>query len=411
MKKRKFILFSTIFLILFLSAGYLVTNDIISSGMTIAGWGLLSLVSFLLIKKWDGNIIVATIISVFFFAFSSYYNQEPLFRTIALVFAFFTAGLLSMSFNIEVFKEIYIKVMLVLSSVSVVCFFLYKIVPELSEINVVYNSVRLPASNLIVYIGNNYDRNMGMFWEPGAFQAFISLALFFSILKPVINYKHIFLFVVTIITTFSTTGYLSVLIVAIMISFRWKTIDKKTRKYFVYLAIPVFLLFLYVSAGMLLDTSSNSVFGKLLSFREQGGMQGQVEEGSVAIRYFAIIKPIQSFFDSPLFGKGYEGLNLELMYYTRGMNTCTFINWFAMYGIGFGIPLLLGLFRFSKKTYPEHMWLGLFFLFIITISENFATNAFFFMLAMIGYKPNERIRIKPHIKKVNNGYVSNHTNL
>lgn len=385
MKKNRILLFFSVFLILFLSAGYVVTNDIISSSLTIAGWGLLSIISFLLLKKWDWHIVTATIVSVSFFLLSSYYNQEPLFRTIALAFSFCTACILSMSFGIELFKEIYIRVMLVLSAISVVLFVSYKIIPGLSEINIVYNSVGMPASNLIVYIGNNYERNMGMFWEPGAFQAFISLALFFSILKPILNFKQVAIFVVTIITTFSTTGYVAVLIASLMISFRWKTVDKKTRKYFMYLAVPVLLLFLYFSAGMLLDTSSNSVFGKLLSFRDEGGMRGEVEGGSVAIRYYAIIKPIQSFFESPFLGKGYEGLSMELTYFTRGMNTCTFVNWFAMYGIVFGSLMSIGMYKFSKEVYPEHFMLGFVFLFIITISENFATNAFFFMIAMIGF--------------------------
>lgn len=59
----------------------------------------------------------------------------------------------------------------------------------------------------------DYDfRNHGVFWEPGAFQCYVNLALLFVIFDKKNNFKNkktlFILFIITILTTQSTTGYL-----------------------------------------------------------------------------------------------------------------------------------------------------------------------------------------------------------
>lgn len=386
MKNRELRTDISVFFLIFLTSSYVVTNDIISSNVTIAGWVILLLYSLWNLRNFDKTIFLTSVPLILLFVVSSMVNREPSFKTGALAFSYIAAALLAMGYTLHGFKVSFVKIMYYLSVISLILFPLYLLIPKLSEINVVYNTVGTPASNLVLYIGNDYERNMGMFWEPGAFQAFVSIALLFCVLDETINFKKLLVFVATIITTFSTTGYFAVAVVIYFIVKRWNTIDRSSKKLLKYLAFPMIALFLVLSADALFDTSSNSVFGKLIAFNENKGFEGQVEGGSVGIRYFAIIKPIQAFIESPIFGKGYDGLANELLMFTRGMNTCTFINWFAMYGIGYGLLMTIGMIRFGKQINPKHAWLMFLFLFIITISENFATNAFFFMLAMIGYK-------------------------
>lgn len=391
MKKKKIRLFISFLLMLFLTGGYLVTNDIVPSSWTIAGWVLLLIISALSVRKIDSNIVKSAVTMILFFVISSIYNTEPSYRTVALTVSFFTATIFAMSISFEEFKKSYSDVMFFLSAVSLFAFFFFKLFPGLAVFNVVYNTSGTPASNFFLYIVNDYDRNMGMFWEPGAFQAFVSIALLFTIMEPQFNMKRVGVFVFTIITTFSTTGYFALMIIIVLIILRWGTIGTKSKRVMKYLAIPMVALFLYASFDMLMNTSTNSVFGKLISFNEQGGLAGGTDTGSTAIRFLAITKPIEAFFQSPIFGKGYVGLQDELMMYTRGMNTCTFVNWFAMYGIIFGVLMIVGVFKFSKKVHPTRRWWIILFFFIITISENFATSAFFFTVALMGYKGEEEL--------------------
>ena len=69
------------------------------------------------------------------------------------------------------------------------------------------------------YISTEPGRNSGIFWEPGAFQGFLNLAIMllpvdFLISKP-IRYKSLTI-IGTIITTFSTTGLIVLFIVVLL---------------------------------------------------------------------------------------------------------------------------------------------------------------------------------------------------
>lgn len=55
-------------------------------------------------------------------------------------------------------------------------------------------------------------RNCGPFWEPGAFQGFINLSFFLNIVNSTLNKKRLLLYIITLITTFSTGGYIVMLI-------------------------------------------------------------------------------------------------------------------------------------------------------------------------------------------------------
>jgi hypothetical protein len=79
--------------------------------------------------------------------------------------------------------------------------------------------------NAVVYTVSNYDivpdhianfggfqiyRNSGFAWEPGAFSVFINLAILFNALRNKFRLKnnpHLWVFVIALLTTFSTTGY------------------------------------------------------------------------------------------------------------------------------------------------------------------------------------------------------------
>lgn len=96
-------------------------------------------------------------------------------------------------------------------------------------------------NNLIIYsveTGTRLGilRNSGLFWEPGAYSGFLIMAILFNIIKTnnIWNVKNL-VFIVTIISTFSTSGYI-VLFMAII--FYYIVNIKKRAAY--YLLIPLF---------------------------------------------------------------------------------------------------------------------------------------------------------------------------
>ena len=118
---------------------------------------------------------------------------------------------------------------------------------------------------------------------------------------------------------------------------------------------------------------------------------------------FSVVKPFELFLENPLFGCGYETLRQKLYFYTYGMNTCTFINYFAIYGVLLGLFSMIGYYKFSRffsKVWWERI-LILAILFFITATEDYVNNAFFYIIIIYGLTNskktlNEWKQIKRH---------------
>lgn len=126
-----------------------------------------------------------------------------------ILIASFVASLLGAKF-----REVYFRLMVILSLISIFLFFANSIlgISFGFEFNRYYS--------IIIYnqvIPSTYDegiRNAGMFWEPGAFQGFILLIpiLFFDNIKELWSKNHIscIILAIAIFTTKSTTAYITV---------------------------------------------------------------------------------------------------------------------------------------------------------------------------------------------------------
>lgn len=88
------------------------------------------------------------------------------------------------------------------------------------------------------YIVKSYYRNQSIFWECGAFQAFLNMALFFELyIKRYTNKKHILVYIIAILTTRSTTGYIILLLLVFTKIVQMIKLEKKHLKTMLILGI------------------------------------------------------------------------------------------------------------------------------------------------------------------------------
>lgn len=394
-KKEKKIAYFGLFMILYLSCSFVVCNDIISSFMTIGLWIVTAAVlfnGFCSIRKKMFIFLLVIIICIFLTSLSF---DENIKAVCSIIFSFVVTFLFVQRYSLEVFKKIYVDIMIAISVISLVGFALYRVFPIFYNINSVYTYEKY--SNLFLYVDTqHYSRNMGLFWEPGAFQTFLNIALLIEILNDKINLKYVVILIAAIISTYSTTGYLSTLLIISILLFKKKK-DSKT-KWFLALIIIACCFIIYFNQDLLfgdaLSNGQSTVFGKILNFNIT-----QKSSSSASIRYYSIIKPIEAFLHSPVIGNGYENLKNILYEYTFGMNTCTFINWFAVYGAIFGSIMLFGIIKFSKKISTGIISvLVITVFFVVTMSENYVNNPCIFIFVLYGLK-QEEIRLESNSNK------------
>lgn len=136
--------------------------------------------------------------------------------------------------SVKNFSKWYIKILYIICLISIPCFIIASINPKLalSLCQEGYNwKVAYGYSPFYTWGINGIinHRNSGIFWEPGAFQGFLILAILIILFDTHKNnvknpFKKLLVFIVTLLTTQSTTGY--VLLLLLFLSYR-KSIESR----------------------------------------------------------------------------------------------------------------------------------------------------------------------------------------
>lgn len=119
------------------------------------------------------------------------------------------------------FRVLYLKIMTVTGAISLVFFALNLCgiyFPSLFTLDQPMETVIVYTQRKAGYVGSSMYRNSGMFWEPGAFAGYIILAflLYIDDMKLLVR-KHlpsVIILLICLVTTFSTAGYLLVVIMS-----------------------------------------------------------------------------------------------------------------------------------------------------------------------------------------------------
>lgn len=227
-----------------------------------------------------------------------------------------------------------------------------------------------------------YLRNPGIFWEPGAFQTFIILALMIELFFVEKNERKIWRVIVlniAMITTISTTGIISLVLLWVVYSF---TQPKKGKTTFI-LAIIAFILIIFISNPQYMPEAFR--FALVDKVGAASGEAGELE--TVDVRADSVIYPLKAFLKSPFWGVGKIGMSAWEDEVGHNMNTCTPINWLAHYGIFMFLIIIKGFYNFTKLFADKSIHRVLILIvFLISIStEAFNYEPTILWLCFLGY--------------------------
>lgn len=256
---------------------------------------------------------------------------------LVLVIQIIALTLISNIITFNHFKSVYVDIMTIISIISLICFFV-----QLNFTNLVYSiaNTQINPGYMINWFhtwGWDYifERNAGPFWEPGAFQGYLSVALLFILNERRFNknYIKIAVLTITLLTTMSTTGYIILFILFIyfiyLINKHYKVIEKKNI--LGYLAIILILLIIPI-----IILSSDTIWSKFSN-----------ENGSFVARYIDLTQGYKLIFDHPIIGYGIMSEDLDVAQELLGMagNSSGFIAVLSYFGLFFGSIYLILIYR------------------------------------------------------------------
>lgn len=313
-------------------------------------------------------------------------NFNYQYRIFIIISSFILVHYISMEEFVVAFRRILILICLF----SMTTFILEIIQVDLfNNLPTVTNTSFYTFYNLGLSFINKYNvvpRNYGFFREPAIFQMFIIIALIFELFyKSSNNFKVILLFIITIISTRSTTGFIALFIIMVTYILNYnKSVKFNLSKIWLSITLIFGFFYLFFSTNILYDSEGiGSVFGKLNS-----------QSGSFISRLASISNNIRMFFMNPIFGIGvtksnyyfpiltqkYYGLNIE-------HNTNYALVQFSTYGILFGLIWNYGFLLFSRVISKKKYLNVIIFitLNVLFIGSDVSTNITISMLMLYGY--------------------------
>lgn len=399
--------FIAVFFLLYVYSGYRVTvTKVVPGYVGVFGYlGLLIL--FYVLKKRRTLQLKLTLVAsidlkqffllltlcIIIFLLFLFHIDSAYYTAIFVIGGILTGFLLTQLLSYHEFITSYLRVMRLICSLSLIVFVLNSIsnsalsfVPTIGlrsgrEVKDLFFTVFLNDATI--------NRNYGIFWEPGAFQTFITLAMLFSLLSYKSNdklFQRVFdfcLFFAAMVSTKSTTAYIILIFLLLLIVLLgYKKLKMIYPQHLSIYWRIVFLTTIVVGFVALVwgQPYFMQVFGKL-----RGVFDSAVKTNySTQVRINALYYPTKAFFSAPLTGLGFEKFNKLASEYADSMLTFTLINWFALYGLLFGAICSKLYFKSVLKMASNQGILAkliiLIIMILMVISESYTYNPIMFAL-------------------------------
>lgn len=298
----------------------------------------------------------------------------------------FIAWFVAYNVDYERLIKRYVDIMLFISVFSLLCMVFRDLIvgnPAIPTLPVgTYGTKALFFTNVKIGSNNLYFlRNQGPFWEPGVYQAYLNLALFYLVFA--IHEKKkawkIALLIIAIASTMSTTGYVvfAFIVMAYLLSKETRGIGNK-----IWIAvIAIAVVFLAINN----DTVNYLLFDKLGAT--------SINYISNATRLYSIVQNFKGIGMNPITGIGpssfsklFEDSTSIFGVVSTGVNTTTSLSVWALYGVIYFVIFNLGILCFPRQfvhnTTPYILVIVA--LIIIYNTESLNYSLFFNIVTMIG---------------------------
>ena len=282
-------------------------------------------------------------------------NNESLVTTISRIISIIAAYAIVENFSLKRFLRVFSNFMNIVTVVALVVeVFAYTIPGIFALFPIVVNTSGTPFYTFFVgsielrEMSHALIRSNGVFWEPGAFAIYLTFNIIIELFAfETINIKRLFASCLGVLLTFSTTGYivLVVVVIAFLLSSRSEGYSRNV-KFLIWLSVIGISAFAIASeSNVIID----GVFGKLLNLSSNS---------SATTRFSSLFNGMKVALSHPVFGvAGNTGQYMSMIisgenakYMIGGtIITNTIVGLSASYGLIVGFLFVFGNFKYARK--------------------------------------------------------------
>jgi hypothetical protein len=313
------------------------------------------------------GILLIFLFFLMFFRFEFVHLKEYLGTLVRLIIATIITLLVSK----KKFIEIYVRVLTVYAGFSLILFLLGFLFPDkIMLLPISYNDAGTGYRHIYIYFFQGIEswnfRNAGIFWEAGAFQVYLSLALLFDFYLLEKSLTRKIILILAIVSTSSTIGYAVLALLMIFDAISKPTLSR------ILVMISFISIFFYF--GIYDSFFVNKFDGENISGIDRA--VGQLVD-------------IKIFSSSPIFGVGFSGYSalFNTTAYSLGAifptSTNSFTGLLALNGIFYSILIFGPMFMFFFRLQIQNKYRILMLCcFIILLSSQGLFNQLLFLIIL-----------------------------
>lgn len=369
-------LFWAIFVYLFSGSPYTTINTDLSMLTVLIAFAILPIMLFFRREK-NGKLLLALLlisimILISMISHSEFYSRAY-WRLLAVVII---VSYLIEKYGFRNIVKVYLDIMFFVSIISLIGYLLLNFTSLLNNLPSVtnINGVEYGVGIIFNYIKALPERNCGFFWEPGIFASYLALAIAFEsiINSNSISWFRILVFVVSIITTTSSAGYVLLIFSLGIVLLRGRKLSGYKKLLAIIVVIAIAIVAFNID-NIILNTSlaQNKYLIKLTSDR--------MNQSS---RITSIYHNLSIFRKRVLFGAGINSV-LNQMSSWADISTSTYmLSIFGVMGSLYTLFIIYGI--FSQKNINIFVKLFFFFILISIVNKEPHINIMFTWIIILG---------------------------
>lgn len=369
-------LFWAIFVYLFSGSPYTTINTGLSMLTVLIAFAILPIMLFFRREK-NGKLLLALLlisimILISMISHSEFYSRAY-WRLLAVVII---VSYLIEKYGFRNIVKVYLDIMFFVSIISLIGYLLLNFTSLLNNLPSVtnINGVEYGVGIIFNYIKALPERNCGIFWEPGIFASYLALAIAFEsiINSNSISWFRVLVFVVSIITTTSSAGYVLLIFSLGIVLLRGSKLSGYKKMLAIIVVIGIAIVAFNID-NIILNTSlaQNKYLIKLTSDR--------MNQSS---RITSIYHNLSIFRKRVLFGAGINSV-LNQMSSWADISTSTYmLSIFGVMGSLYTLFIIYGI--FSQKNINIFVKLFFFFILISIVNKEPHINIMFTWIIILG---------------------------
>ena len=384
---RNFWVISAVYFLLLLKAGFFFVEEMNIVTAPLYLLYLLLIAAFYGKNSMDENACLAAMILFALRVVNWCFNGAPALNAAVMwVVNLCTAVVIVLLFSEQEFKKAFASVIYVMCIAGIVGAILNRVNPRIIQLLPRFSNSKGLAGYFGVFSFFSYHsgafRLEGLFWEPGAFQAFIIFAMLIENYRLGGRIKRLIVYSIAIVLTYSSTGI-------VCLAFFWLLkVSSSGKKNFRFL-ILIFLIAVVALVYALLSSKLTGFLKYTLVDKFQGIFDYSVggEHSSGSVRIDSVVLPLMNYYKNIPFGLGEGGYEELRRIVGHAMFTCTPVNYFVYDGLISGCISFYGFYhQFSEKlTFLQRIAVVL--LIMLSVStESLSGNPILTVFILYGFR-------------------------